>query len=105
MDLTDEQWVVVEGGIGAAHRRDAELATLEVEIIAPRRRNRKQPKTQDGRPLHQYKRRWKMERLFAWRGNIRRLVVHYERSALNYLGFAQFGCILILLRRSWSDCA
>jgi transposase len=45
------------------------------------------------------KRRWKIERLFAWLGTFRRLVVCYERYALNYLGFVQLGCILILLRR------
>jgi transposase len=78
---------------------DAELAKLDVEMIAPHRRNRKKPKTQDGRPLRRYKRWWKIERLFAWLGNFRRLVVRYERSALNYLGFVQLGCILILLRR------
>ena len=79
---------------------DAELAKLGVEMIAPHRRNRKRPKTQDGRPLRRYKRRWKIERLFAWLGNFRRLVVRYERHALNYLGFVQLGCILILLRQS-----
>ena len=79
---------------------DAELAKLGVEMIAPHRRNRKKPKTQDGRPLRRYRRRWKIERLFAWLGNFRRLVVRYERHALNYFGFVQLGCILILLRRS-----
>jgi transposase len=78
---------------------DGELAQLGVEMIAPHRRNRKKPRTQDGRPLHRYKRRWKIERLFAWLGNFRRLAVRYERSALNYLGFVQLGCILILLRQ------
>jgi transposase len=78
---------------------DVELAKLGVEMIAPHRRNRKKPRTQDGRPLRRYKRRWKIERLFAWLGNFRRLVVRYERSALNYLGFVQLGCILILLQQ------
>ena len=78
---------------------DATLAELGIEMIAPHRRNRKRPKTPDGRPLRRYKRRWKVERLFAWLGNFRRLVVRYERNALNYLGFAQLGCILILLRQ------
>ena len=32
-------------------------------------------------------------------GNFRWLVVRYERSALNFLGFVQLGCILILLRQ------
>ena len=78
---------------------DAALSELGVEMIAPHRRNRKRPKTQDGRKLRRYKRRWKVERLFAWLGNYRRLVVRYERHALNYLGFVHLGCILLLLRQ------
>jgi transposase len=79
---------------------DAGLARLGVEMIAPHRRGRTRPRTQDGRPLRRYRRRWKVERLFAWLGNFRRLVVRYERHALNYLGFVHLGCILILLRHS-----
>jgi len=78
---------------------DGALAQLGVEMIAPHRRGRVRPKTQDGRPLRRYRRRWKIERLFAWLGNFRRLVVRYERYALNYLGFVHLGCILILLRQ------
>jgi transposase len=78
---------------------DEALAELGIEMIAPHRRGRKRPKTQDGRPLRRYKRRWKIERLFAWLGNCRRLIVRYERLALNYLGFVHLGCILILLRQ------
>jgi transposase len=78
---------------------DAALAELGIALIAPHRRGRKKPKTQDGRPLRRYRRRWKIERLFAWLGNFRRLVVRYERYALNYPGFVQLGCILILLRQ------
>jgi len=40
---------------------DAGLARLGVEMIAPHRRNRKRPKTQDGRPLRRYRHRWKVE--------------------------------------------
>jgi transposase len=42
-----------------------------VELIAPNRRKRK--RTQDGRPLRRYLRRWKVERLFAWLKNFRRI--------------------------------
>ena len=77
---------------------DAALRERGVEMIAPHHRNRKKPETQDRRKLRRYKRRWKIERLFAWLGNFRRLVVHYERRAENYLGFVQLGCIVILLR-------
>lgn len=44
---------------------DAELAVQGVQMIAPHRSNRKKPKTQDGRVLRRYKRRWKVERLAA----------------------------------------
>jgi transposase len=39
-----------------------------------------------------------VERLFAWLGNFRRLVVRYERRAENYLGFVRLACMVILLR-------
>jgi transposase len=73
------------------------LTEYGITLIAPHRRNRKK-KTQDGRPLRCYKRRWKVERLFAWLYNFRRLVVRYERHSDNFLGFLRLGCILILLR-------
>jgi hypothetical protein len=41
-----------------------------------------------------------VERLVAWLGSLGRLVVRYERHALNYLGFTHLGCILILLRQT-----
>jgi transposase len=68
-----------------------------LELIAPHRSNRLVP-TQDGRPLRRYKRRWKIERFFAWLYNYRRLVTRYERHAVNFLGMVQLGCILILMR-------
>ena len=48
-----------------------------VEMIAPHRRNRCKATTQDGRTLRRYRKRWKVERLFAWLQNFRRLVVPY----------------------------
>jgi transposase len=77
---------------------EARLAEPGVERIAPHRANRKQPKTQDGRPLRRYKRRWKSERFFAWWQNFRRILVRHEYHAENYLGCVQLGCTIILLR-------
>jgi transposase len=68
-------------------------------MIAPHRGNRKKPATQDGRPLRRYRQRYKVERLFAWLQNFRRLIVRYEYHQENFLGFVHLGCILILLRR------
>jgi hypothetical protein len=47
---------------------DWALAQWGVEMIAPHRRGRARPKTPDGRSLRRYRRRWKIERLWAWRG-------------------------------------
>lgn len=76
---------------------DAELAREGIEMIAPNRRNRS--KTQDGRPLRRYRRRWRVERLFAWLHNFRRLVVRWEWHAVNFLGMVQLGMMVILMRR------
>lgn len=83
---------------------DAELAEVGIEMIAPHKRNRKKAKTQDGRKLRRYKRRWKVERLFAWMHNYRRVVVRYEYHLDNFLGFVHLACILILLKSYlWDD--
>ena len=68
-----------------------------IELIEPNLSSRKR-KSQDGRPLRRYRRRWKIERLFAWLHNYRRLVIRYERHAENFLGFVHLGCICILFR-------
>lgn len=70
-----------------------------VKMIAPHKCNRRKTVTQDGRSLRRYRKRWKVERLFAWLQNFRRLVVRYEYHLKNFLGMVQLGCIVILLRR------
>jgi transposase len=80
---------------------DEILLERGIEMRSPHteRENRKKKRSQDGRKLRRYKRRWKVERLFAWLQNFRRLVVRYEYKDQNFLGMAQLGCIVILLRR------
>jgi transposase len=78
---------------------DATLAQRGIQLIAPHRCNRTKPKTQDGRVLRRYKRRWKIERLNSWLLNHRRIVVRYERTLDNYVGFVHLACVRILLRR------
>lgn len=78
---------------------DTQLAHQGIELISPHRSNRRRSPTQDGRALRRYRRRWKIERLFAWLHNFRRLVVRYEYHVANFLGFVHLGCMLILLRR------
>ena len=69
-----------------------------VQLIAPVRRGNRSRK-QDGRTFRRYKRRWKVERLFAWLKRYRRIAVRYERKAQNFLGFLFLACIVLLARR------
>ena len=89
---------LVGNRVYASDLLDEQLRAEDIEMIAPHRKNRKKPKTQDGRKLRRYKRRCKVESLFEWLGNFRRLAVRYERRAENYLGLVQLGCVVILLR-------
>lgn len=75
----------------------AELANRGTELIAPHRRNRRQ-KTQDGRPLRRYRRRWTVERTIAWFQNYRRLCIRWEKSTTMFEGFLHLGCSLLLLK-------
>ena len=69
-----------------------------IRLIAPHKHNRLRKNTQDGRELRRYCRRWKIERLFAWLHNFRRLVSRWEYHEANFLGMLQLGCLVILLR-------
>jgi transposase len=60
---------------------DQRLRRRGVRLIAPHKGNRVRPKTQDGRELRRYCRRWKIERLSAWLHNFRRFL-----SRLTVLG-------------------
>lgn len=81
---------------------DASLAEFGVEVIAPHRRNRKKEnKTQDGRKLRRYKKRWRVERFFAWLGNFRRLLVRHERKIAHFQAFVHLATIIILVKNSF----
>jgi transposase len=76
---------------------DAELRERGVEMIAPHRRNRTRAKTQDGRRLRRYRRRWLVERLFAWL-QWRRLLVRWEYYTENFLGLVRLGALCLFLK-------
>jgi len=78
---------------------DEELRQEGIEMISPHRRGRVKPKTQDGRRLRRYERRWLVERFFAWIQWQRRLLCRWEYYAVNFLGFVQLATIGILLRQ------
>ena len=77
---------------------DKRLRAKGVELIAPHKRNRKRKKTQDGRKLRPYKKRWTIERFFAWLQNYRRSLVRWERKVENFQAFIYLAAILMLLR-------
>jgi transposase len=77
---------------------DATLARSGIQMIAPHRNNRNN-RTQEGRPLRRYRRRWRVERFFAWLQPFRRVITRWEVKAENYLGFVHLACVLILLRQ------
>ena len=118
-ELTDEQWSLIEPLFdkteavqtrGRPRREDREIFNGVLWILRsgarwadlpgrfPHKQNRKRAKTQDGRKLRRYKRRWKIERLFAWLQNFRRVLVRFDYHDANYLGFVHLACIVILLR-------
>lgn len=72
------------------------LSARGIDLIAPHIRTRKH-RRQDGRKLRRYKRRWIVERTFAWIGNFRRLVVRYEHKLEIYSAFFHLACIMIVL--------
>jgi hypothetical protein len=65
---------------------DEDLKQDGVNLIAPHLSTRKL-KTQDGRHLRRYERRWLVERFFAWLQWKRRLLMRWEYYASNFLGF------------------
>ena len=79
------------------------LKQLKIDMIVPHRSNRTKSKKQDSRKLRRYRKRWKVERTFAWLGNFRRLVVRYERHIKMYQAFFHLACLVIVLNRFEMD--
>jgi transposase len=76
---------------------DERLRNQGIELIAPRHSNRKKPCTQGGRSLRRYRKRRKIERLFAWLQNFRRIQNRHEYILENYLAFVLLGCMVVFL--------
>jgi transposase len=75
------------------------LARRGIDLIGPHPQNRVRPPWQDGRKLRRDKRRWKVERTFAWLGNFRRFVVRWESQITRYQAVFHVACLLITLRQ------
>jgi len=91
--------LVCDKGYDSDGLRDRLLFERDIELVCPHRKNRTRPPLQDGRKLRRYKRRWTVERTFAWLGNFRRLVVRYEHKLSMYRAFFHVACLVLTLRQ------
>lgn len=91
--------VVADRGYDSDPLRE-EAARRGLVLVAPHRRGRTKSKTADGRRLRRYKRRWIVERTFAWLQAFRRVETRREYYSFMYHGFVTLACILIVWRRS-----
>ena len=78
---------------------DQQCKEIGVELIAPHKANRRKEVTQDGRSLRRYQRRWKVERLFAWLHNYRRLINRFDYKIENFQAFLELGAFMILMKK------
>ena len=77
----------------------AAFASVDIQLLAPHRSNRtKQKRSNDGRCMRRYRRRWIVERFFAWLNGFRRLIVRHERHSLMYRAFVHVACVLVSMR-------
>lgn len=77
---------------------DEYLQQKGIELIAAHKKNRQRPKTQDGRKLRRLKKRWVVERLFAWMKPARRLLNRFEKKISVFQTFLDLFCILVLIK-------
>ena len=98
-EVPEDTPVVADRGYDSDRLRD-ETASRGLVLVAPHRRGRAKPKTADGRRLRRYKRRWIVERTFAWLQAYRRVETRREYYSFMYHGFVTLACILIVWRRS-----
>lgn len=80
------------------------LTERGIDLIAPKRRGKWcSRRHQDGRKLRRYKRRWRIESLFAQLKRFRRIATRWDVKSANFFGFLQLACSLLLLRamRRW----
>lgn len=73
------------------------LGRRGIDLIAPDQPRRTTP-VQDRRKLRRYRRRWIVERTFAWLGNFRRLVVRWDHGLTMYQAFFHVALMMIALR-------
>jgi len=77
---------------------DRAFAARGMELIAPHRSSRRpENRTQDGRSLRRYRRRWVVERTVAWLRHFRRLCIRWEKSSRAVEAYLQMACAFALV--------
>jgi transposase len=56
-------------------------------------------RTQEGRTLRRYKRRWTVERTISWTQNFRRVCIRYDKSTAVFQGFLHLGWAILLIKQ------
>lgn len=74
------------------------LSACGIEPIIPAQQRRFNATHQDGRKLRRYRRRWIVERTFAWLGWFRRLLTRHDRLLTMYAAFFHLACAMLTLR-------
>lgn len=73
------------------------LESVGFRLVCPHRANRVKPPLIDGRRLRRGKRRWKVERTFAWLHSYRRVVTRHDKDIQRFEGFVEMACAFIAL--------
>lgn len=74
------------------------MAERHIDFIVPDAPKRTTP-VQDRRKLPRYKRRWNIERVFAWLDSWKRLAMRWDRHLLTYAGLFHLAIMVIVLRK------
>lgn len=90
--------VLADRGYDSDPLRD-DLESKGFRLIAPHRTNRRKPTRNDGRRMRRYKRRFVVERTFAWVQSFRRVATRYEYLCHLYDGFVSLACAFIALSK------
>jgi IS5 family transposase len=90
--------VIADKGYDSDPLRE-ELAAEGYRLIAPHRKNRTRPATNDGRRLRRYKRRYIVERSNSWLHSFRRAITRFEYYSYLFDGFVYLACAFIAVGR------
>lgn len=75
------------------------LADEGLRLVARHRNGRVKPPTADGRACRRLRRRWIVERTFAWLHSFRRVVTRFEKDIGRYDGLVHLAGAFICLNR------